>query len=157
MTSYNTMKFYCKTCKEVTHHKVFSISDINKIMNADYNMQKDPWCYCTICGEKIQTCVDNCGEFKMRIHLNDNLVYCNSCKAFTDNVEPFGSYRGFDDGFFYFWCSCGSCKRGTDKYPPLGKHSKYCLGGKESYFWCTCGSCDGFKHRFQSKIGCDDN
>ena len=126
---------YCKSCKAFTNNAKLYPS-LYKWRNA---IQYYHWCNCTICGEEIQDYPDGCGRPKMIIHLNDYLVYCNSCKAFTDNVEP-----------------CGSVLLANhDKIPPsLHTAENTRVRG---YFWCTCGSCETVKRRFTDKIGCDDD
>ena len=74
----------------------------------------------------------------MIAHLNDCLVYCNSCKAFTDNAEPAGSVL----------------LANHDKIDP-GYHTAENTRVR-GYFWCTCASCEAVKRRFSDKIGRDD-
>ena len=118
MTTYNTKKLYCKTCKTVTYHKEPSFSEIMKILG---DLQNIPWCSCSICGEEKQECTDILGKYKLTEYINECPVYCKSCKAFTDNAEPAGSVMWVVKTYVhrYFWCTCASCKaekrRDTDK------------------------------------------
>ena len=72
------IELYCNVCKAVTHHKTppFSFSDI---------LIGSPCCFCSICGEEKLKCEDD--SAKITAILNNCSVYCNCCKAFTDNDE----------------------------------------------------------------------